>query len=328
MSVIRVSKDYRDCGVSDSQGDIFISGTAAVNYHVDFAADIEIEQKQALVMNASFGGISIPQYGDVHPYDSNYYVVSRSAHPDNSPVNWKVTITYEYQPNPLLLPIEVEFDTVEEMIPYNHDMFGKPYMTTAGELFDPPEERPWRDTLIRISRYEAAFLPSLAIAYEYGVNDANYNIIVPDIYGVPNLQVIPPYGIRLNKVRGRQQIMRGVRYYFVNYEFQTRMLYAPNTGSTWADGNTDFTAGTFIGFRKPVLNQGLYCIKDGEYTRVLESMLRTLGTDEEDAKVDSPVRLDKDGALITGRGVADAHFELFRDFQIIPDFGSKFVFSW
>lgn len=328
MSVIRVSKDYRDCGISDSQGDVYISGTAVVNYHVDFAENLPIEQKQALVMTASAGGVSIPQHGDVHPHDSNYYVVSRSAFPDNSPVNWKVTITYEYQPDPLLLPIEIEFDTIEEMIPYNYDMFGKPYMTTAGELFDPPEERPWRDTIIRISRYEAAFLPSIAIAYEYGVNDANYSIIAPDIYGFPNEQVIPPYGIRLNKVRARQQIIRGVRYYFVNYEFQTRMLYVPNTGSTWADGDTDYTAGTFIGFRKPVLNQGLYCIKDGKYTRILESMLNDTILEEDDDKISSPARLKKDGTLITGKGVADAHFELFRDHKIIPDFGSKFVFSW
>jgi hypothetical protein len=287
-----------------------------------------IEEKQAAVMNASYDGISIPQYGDAHPSDANYYVTSRSASPDNSPIHWKVVINYEYQPDPTLLPVEIEFDTVEEMIPYNLDLQGKPYMSTAGELFDPPIERKWVDNLIRISRYESAFLPSLPIQYEGGVNDANYYITANDIYGIPQQQIIPPYGIRLNKVRVRQQIIRGVRYYYVNYEFQTRLLYVPNTGSTWANGLTDFAAGDFIGFRTPVLNQGLYCIVDGKYTRITEKMLNSTVTDEDDMPIDSPARLAKDGTLITGKAISDAHFELFFDHPVIPNFGTLFNFVW
>ena len=328
MSIIRVCKDYRDSGVSDRQGDFYITGTAVVNYYVDFDEGDSIEYKQATVMTASAGGISIPQHGEPHPYKPDYFVLSRVAGPDNSPTHWKVVVTYDYQPDLTLLPAEVEFDTVEEMIPYNHDMFGKPYMSTAGELYDPPIERKWIDCLIRVSRYETAFLPELAIQYENGVNDDNYSIIVKDAFGFPREQVIPPYGIRLNKVRARGEIMRGVRMFFVNYEFQTRMLYVPDLGSTWSDGETDFTAGQFVGFRTPVLNQGYYCIKNGEYTRATNRMLNSTIDEEDDMPIDSPARLDKNGEIITGTGMGDAHFDLYRDHQIIPNFAWRFQFVW
>lgn len=169
-------------------GDRYLSVNALESDKYSYVNSIDAQQEDG----DALGWIVTVSYG---PFDA----ITAGGGPDN---------------NPLLQPIDVDWDYRSQEIVAEYDDDGKPITNTAGDPFDPPividDPRP----LLRVVRNEATYNTSLVYQYRNAVNSDPF-------------AGWPPQMARVIKIAGKSTFHYQVGWYWiVTYEFE----FNPPTG--------------------------------------------------------------------------------------------------
>lgn len=140
------------------------------------------------------------------------------ARPTADPYTWAVEARYSSRverpdlnliENPLLRPADVEWDTVERLIPVYRDRYETDVKTSSNELFDPPIEQPIYDQTLTISRNQSTYNAILAVSFHNTVNSGSW-------WG------FQPGQVKCCKIKGSRQFENGLLFWRVVYEFHIR----------------------------------------------------------------------------------------------------------
>ena len=299
MAVIKVTQPHAGCSVSQRRDGVNLAGEATLVYQVEFDSDETMAGKQSLALTASGGGVTVPNYGDTHPWGPEWFVVDKKARPGIGPLSWFVDVTYRYQQNPLERFAEVKWDTVEESAIVENDIDGQPVANSAGEPFDPPPREMATDLVGRITYAAATYDPLIVADYTNAVNNDNIQI---------DRANFPAYVIKINKWTFTPAYWGNVLYYEVYLEIHIRLAYKPGTTNLY-------------GWQRQQLNQGFF-YRDAKLNkrRILEKNLpenfgidlTTLPNNGENP-IDSPIWLNDEGHIISNlTGFAKPSFLYFK----------------
>lgn len=267
MAVTKVTESWKGFDLQTRASLDGATGSMTAIYHVEFDTSDALTARPVLALDASAGGVTVPDYYDPHPSDSDYFVLQKSVKP-LGPTLWEVTVVYEYVENPLLVPYSVQFipqasmEAIDKAIKLADgvETFDKELVNSAKEPFDPPIQEEFYDFAILIRRNESTFNVSTAGAYLNTVNSDVFT--VTDRAGLPH-----EFGVGIVRCKSIQADERrhGPTWYFeVSYEFVVR---------------TD-------GWNRRILDQGFRKLVGNEYVIV---------SDKDGNPVTQPVKLDGSG---------------------------------
>lgn len=126
----------------------------------------------------------IPERWDAHPNERDLFAQDPVAvcNPDK-PTLWTVTVTYRslrtgrpetQHPDPLERPTEYEWDDATEYVYPGFDLDGKPILNSAGDKFEPSIGIPVAMPVLRVTRNEKTFSPSVAYQYAWARNSDSF----------------------------------------------------------------------------------------------------------------------------------------------------------
>ncbi|HUU97755.1 MAG TPA: hypothetical protein VM487_18625 [Phycisphaerae bacterium] len=173
------------------------------------------------ILTASFGGVSVPSYGDAHAADASAFVTKvgpATLISDSDFKKWELSVVYddgeqERPANPLNDPVSISWGHkfITEVVAMDVD--GAPIDNSAGEPFDPPLEQEVAVLTLRVRRNESTFNPALAHAYTNTVNSDNATIA--------GLSISARQG-KVANISGESDERNGVDYFAVTYELEFR----------------------------------------------------------------------------------------------------------
>lgn len=144
-----------------------------------FLVETDTAGRGLLTFPLSSGGVTIPAQGTQHPDDGEFFsgVPAITA---KGPTLFEVRIGYvaagssgssgslqanEYL-DPLSQPADISWEDEDRMVEYDTDLDNKPVVSSLGQPFDPPLQRPISDPVLVIERNEAAFDPDTKLTYQ------------------------------------------------------------------------------------------------------------------------------------------------------------------
>jgi len=283
MAVTSIVEDWT--GISGS-GEVNLTsetGSLTRRFIVTFNNSDPTSNRPFMALNASSGGIDIPQYWDFHPYDSSFYVRRKTVAPFNGPTSWVVTVEYEYLKNPLLEPYSIQFipqmsnEPLDKAIRLSggSEIADKNLCNSADEPFDPPIQEEIYDFAIIIKRNEANF--AMGTAQQY------LNTVNADLFKIKNKQnnilIFDVGTVRCKNIQADEQRHGPTWYYTVTYEFVVR-----------SDG-----------WLRRILDQGFREKISGDYKSI---------TDTDGNPITMPMKLDGAGSKLSAS--ADPVFLTFQ----------------
>jgi hypothetical protein len=200
--------------------------TALRIFTVEFDEKDDPLARPLLALNATTPELSIPQYGNQHPYNRDLFVIGKDVKAKEGAFVYEVTCNYstlyietEKQKNPLNQKPEISwtFATSNEPIDMAIAMIepkqvpNVPILNSALEPFDPPITEDQHDLVLRYVRNERTFYPMTALQYKGSVN--------------ADMFLGAPPGTVMCTVFDGDKIYddRWGNYYRITYEFQFRL---------------------------------------------------------------------------------------------------------
>lgn len=184
MAVTKVSESWKGVDLQTKASLDGATGSLTAIYHVEFDASDALASRPVLALDASHGGVTVPDYYAAHPADSNFYVMQKSVKPIG-PTLWEVTVVYEFIENPLLQPYSVQFipqasmEAIDKAIQVADgvESFSLDLVNSSKEPFDPPIQEEFYDFSILIRRNEAAFDITTANGFLNTVNNDTFAFV-------------------------------------------------------------------------------------------------------------------------------------------------------
>jgi hypothetical protein len=283
MAVTKVTEDWKGIAGNTEVGLNGNTGTLTRRFDVSFDNSDDPSSRGIMSLTASAGGTSIPAYWDAHPYSSDYYVRKKSFAPNNGPLNWSVTVEYEYIENPLLQPYSLQFipQSSQEAIDKAIELSGSTEVMTknlcnsADEPFDPPIQEEFYDYALVIKRNESAFSMSSAQAFFNKVNSDSLSVLNKQ----GQVLTFAAGKVRCKSIQADEQRHGPTWYYAVTYEFVVRE----------------------DGWKRRILDQGFRKKVSGAYTAIADS---------EGNPVTQPMKLNGSGDVLAAASAA-----VFLEFQ-------------
>lgn len=136
----------------------------------------------------------------------------------NDPYTWTVVASYSSRvnrpdinliENPLLRPSDISWGTTREMVPMEFDADGTPVRNTAGDLFDPPLEKPRTTAILRIGKNLPTYDARLYVDYENTVNEKPFF-------------TFGKWQVKCEHITGKRQFENGILFWRVDFEFHIR----------------------------------------------------------------------------------------------------------
>jgi len=279
MSVLSVEEDWQGLSFSGQVDLAGASGTLPRRFIVLFDTSDPACQRPILALVASAGGVTVPDWWEVHPNSTDFYVRRKTVAPFNGPLSWMVTCEYEYTEDPLLQSYVVQFSpqSSQEAIDKAIDggVMNKKLANSAHEPFDPPIQEEFYDVGVVITRNEASF--DITAMSEY------FNRVNSDFFAFTCNNGVrysfDPGLVRCKSIQAEEKRHGNTWYFVVNYEFVVR----PD------------------GWSRRILDQGFREIVDGGYKSIL---------DDEGNPVSQAVNLDGHGRKLSAS--ADPVFLTFQ----------------
>jgi len=291
MAVTSVIIDWKSLtGGGSVQVEGGVSGKRTVKFDVTFDDSDAPLARPSLAMVASHGGTSVPAYFAAHPIDGDFYVMNKTVNAGNGPMNWEVTVDYEYHENPMLQPYTVQFfpqftqeaidkciaklATPQTALSTATDLT-VPLENSAGEPIDPPIQEEFNDLLIVVKRNEAAFDLNVAKPYFSAVNSDIFTLLMRrgsfaydgkwgQFIFTRNSVNFPIGTVRCKSIQAEEKQYGLTFYHEVTYEFISRDT----------------------GWLRRALDQGFRILVAGEPLNV---------TDSEGNPITQPIKLDGSG---------------------------------
>lgn len=226
MSITSVVEDWQGIAGGFEVSLSNETGTLTRRFIVTFNNSDAASARAIMAVTASYGGVAVPDYWDVHPYDSDFFVRRKSVAPFNGPLNWAVNVEYEYIKNPLAEPYSIQFipqmsnEAIDKAIELNggSEAMTRNLCNSADEPFDPPIQEEFYDFAIVIKRNEANFAMYTAQQYLNTVNSDTFRIV-----NKKNLLMMFDAGtVRCKNIQADEQRHGPTWYYTVTYEFVVR----------------------------------------------------------------------------------------------------------
>ncbi|HOK96860.1 MAG TPA: hypothetical protein PK052_06870 [Anaerohalosphaeraceae bacterium] len=269
MAVTRITEDWKALGINTEVSLTGASGTMTRRFIVEFDKNDAPARRPILALTASHGGVTIPDYWEVHPASNDFFVRRKSVAPDGGPTVYAVAVEYEYIEDPLSRHYTVQFvpqatqEAIDKAIEGKPEAFTKELTNSAKEPFDPPILEEFYDVSIVIKRNEAAFDIQAVTPYLNTVNADNFSFIANN--GVT-------YQFSAGKVLCKsiqaEEQRHGPNWYFVvTYEFVVRN----------------------DGWKRRILDQGFRQLVNGVYATI---------KDEEGNALTQPAKLNGSGAVL------------------------------
>lgn len=145
---------------------------------------------------------------------------------ESQPKVWRLRITWSTEatgPNgssdlktseEIDLSAKYSWGSERESVPITHDIFGKPFVNSAGEMFDPPLTRPISLPVLRCTRPVLNFNPALANSYVDAINSQQWG-------------PWPAYSVKCIELTATQEVQKGVRYWKETSAFAFKLREAP-----------------------------------------------------------------------------------------------------
>lgn len=248
MAIINItmSPEQNSCNIIANDDGSF-DGGGVENYIVSFntADDPRSRPYIARSTTETVGGIRIPALWESHPYDPWIYVKNKTVRMWEGPLHWLVTVEYEYVENPLEEPFIAEWLFSSSNEPIDRDREGNALVNSSDEPWDPPIQEEAHDIVLRITRNEPSYNPLAAYEYKKSVNQDTF-------------LWFPEKTVKCSVFEGLRQRRANLYYAQVHYEFMIRLDKTPDGGS-------------YIGWLRRILDQGLRTKSGGNYTLIKDS---------------------------------------------------------
>lgn len=232
MAVVTFKEIHNGRKGDDKLGDVL---TASLVRVFRVVTDSATDDHETIALHAS-----CPNYGDVHPNNSLAYVKKRSiVNQMFSKKVWLVTVTYstewkvqEYQEDPTAEAAKITWRSEQFVAPASRDKDGNAVVNSAGDLFDPPEERDdsrWVATI----RKNMQGVPSWIFQYQDAINSRAFQL---DGLG------IPAYYAKMQAIEiGEQQVQNDISYrvltMHMTLKLNTHIFYILDAGFNRIDPN-------------------------------------------------------------------------------------------
>lgn len=286
MAILDVIDSWVNLSLSAEVDVAGASGTLERVFDVRFSEGDAAYLRPLMALEAS----GVPDFWDVlsdsYPY---WFVRRKEVRPGKGPLNFQVSVIYEYFDNPLgRLPIVTwRRQTVTE--PIDRDAGGDPLTNSADEPFDPAVTEEFYDRILRVEINQANFNAEAVEPYVGAINNASWT---PSSVG----RSFDAYTARCLSIDGDPQRVGTIDFYRVIYEFAIRDdgILVGDTKLGWRRRFQD------IGFREKI---------GGEYRTIVDS---------EGNPLTQPVPLDGNGQRLSPS--ADPVWRVFTT-KKLKDFG-------
>lgn len=277
MSVNKVTEDWRGIGF---QGTVTLngeSGSLTRKFVVSFDNSDDASSRAIMALTASSGGVTVPDYWDAHPYNTDFFVVNKSVAPEGGPLNWAVTVQYDYIESPFAQPYSLQFvpqssqeaiDKAIEVTTEGAEAMTKNLCNSSDEPFDPPIQEEFFDFSLIIKRNELAFNMYVTQEFLNTVNSDYFNVLNKD----GTLLIFDPGTVRCKSIQADEQRHGPNWYYSVTYEFVVRK----------------------DGWKRRILDQG-FREKSGTHYKSI--------VDVDGNPITHPAKLDGSGAKLASSGI-------------------------
>ncbi len=142
-----------------------------------------IDMNNSLAIDASFIEATqkpgLPLLDSIHPNDPFLFVKKRT-YTNQGPKSFACQVEYESIGNPLLIPAQISWSFTSTVEPIDTDIFGKPIISSSGELSDPPLTEDFHDLVLRIDQNLANFNPLFAADMINSVNSHLFLNVFPE----------------------------------------------------------------------------------------------------------------------------------------------------
>lgn len=253
MSVTSVTEDWSGLAFNGQVDLNGAMGTLPRKFIVCFDTSDAAYNRPILALDASAGGVTIPDWWDVHPGGTDYFVRRKSVAPFNGPLSWIVTVEYEYMEDPLeqrpsiqVIP-QGKSEAIDRAIEVTESVeaMTKNLCNSADEPFDPPIQEEFYDQGIIITRNEGNIDLDVQKTYLNKVNSDAFTY--RDKAG--NLITFAAGKVLCKNIQAEERRHGQTWYFEVTYEFVVRE----------------------DGWKRRVLDQGFRTKADGEYTAILDT---------------------------------------------------------
>lgn len=226
MPATKITEDWRGIGFNGTVSLTGETGSLSRRFVVSFDNSEDASSRAIIAITASVGGVSIPEYWETHPYNPDFFVVRKSVAPENGPLNWVVTVEYEYVEGPFVQPYSIQYapQSSQEAIDKAVEGTGasqtmtKNLCNSADEPFDPPIQEEFFDFSLIIKRNESSFNMFTSQQYLNTVNSDYFNIVNKD----NTVLIFEPGTVRCKSIQADEQRHGDTWYYAVTYEFVIR----------------------------------------------------------------------------------------------------------
>lgn len=118
------------------------------------------------------------------------------------------------QPNPVLRPPVIEWDTVTASVPATYDRDGNAIVNSAGDPFDPPLEVEEARLYLRVTKNQLSYDATKYLSYHDTVNSKKFIVFRPN-------------EVRCRKIKGTNRWENGVYFWECVFEFEVRRENVP-----------------------------------------------------------------------------------------------------
>ena len=197
------------------------------------------------ILTASFGGVTIPVRGEVHPDDGNAYCthVGECEAVGDTRTLWEVPVKYSTydlgehaddnprQANPLNDPARHSWGVRFQEVVVAKDIDGNPIDNSANTPLDPPLMEDEAILTLRLRRNEATYSPAEALSYANSTNSSGCTI---------SGLVLSTRQARCRGIPADDATRNGIDYFQVTYEFEFKLdtwqREVLDIGMYWLDG--------------------------------------------------------------------------------------------